>query len=252
MAREPGPEAGGEVRATDVAAREATADEEAREAALVRHEEELRVGKRTTEIGRARARKVVETRPVEEWVERAVEHVEVERTAGGSEDEGRVEMLPDGSISVPVFAEELEVRKRLVVKERIRIGKRTVQERERIATELRSERVEIEADPGVEVETVEKGEDEMAITDHEQRAGTRARPSARGWLDTPDSGETKPFFLTSEFLTLLAAVAAVAIAMAASDVLDANRGWLLITALAVAYILSRGIAKAGTRYAGRD
>ena len=65
-------------------------------------------------------------------------------------------------------------------------------------------------------------------------------------------GETKPFFLTSEFLTLVAAVAAVAIAMAASDVLDANRGWLLITALAVAYILSRGIAKAGTRYAGRD
>ena len=92
----------------------------------------------------------------------------------------------------------------------------------------------------------------MAITDHEQRAGTRGRASTGGWLDTPDSGETKPFFLTSEFLTLVAGVAAVAIAMAVSDVLDANRGWLLITALAVAYILSRGIAKAGTRYAGRD
>ena len=230
------------------------ADEEAREAALVRHEEELRVGKRTTEIGRARARKVVETRPVEEWVEREVEHVEVERRPGGSEDEGRVEMLPDGSISVPVFAEELEVRKRLVVKERIRIGKRAVKERERIATELRSERVEIDADPGVEVETVEveKGEGEMAITDHEGRAATTRARGTRGWLEEAESGETKPFFLTSEFLTLVAGVAAVAIAMAVSDVLDADRGWLLVTALAVAYILSRGIAKAGTRYAGRD
>ena len=34
--------------------------------------------------------------------------------------------------------------------------------------------------------------------------------------------------------------------MAASDVLDARAGWLLITILAAAYMLSRGIAKAGT------
>ena len=59
--------------------------------------------------------------------------------------------------------------------------------------------------------------------------------------------ETKPFFLTSEFLTLLGTIAAVAIAMAVLDNLDAERGWLLITILAAAYMVSRGIAKAGTR-----
>lgn len=59
--------------------------------------------------------------------------------------------------------------------------------------------------------------------------------------------ETKPFFLTSEFLTLVGAITAVAIAMAMSDDLDAVRGWTLITGIAAAYILSRGIAKAGTR-----
>jgi hypothetical protein len=59
--------------------------------------------------------------------------------------------------------------------------------------------------------------------------------------------ETKPFFMTSEFLTFVGAVAAVAIAMATSDILDADRGWLLITILAVAYMVSRGIAKSGTR-----
>ena len=59
--------------------------------------------------------------------------------------------------------------------------------------------------------------------------------------------ETKPFFLTSEFLALVGAITAVAIAMAVSDDLNAVRGWTLITGIAAAYILSRGIAKAGTR-----
>jgi hypothetical protein len=37
--------------------------------------------------------------------------------------------------------------------------------------------------------------------------------------------ETKPFFLTSEFLTLVLAAIGVGIAMATSDLLDAHRGW---------------------------
>jgi hypothetical protein len=59
--------------------------------------------------------------------------------------------------------------------------------------------------------------------------------------------ETKPFFMTSEFLTLLATIIAVSIAMLVSDLLDATRGWTLITVLSTGYMLSRGIAKAGTR-----
>jgi hypothetical protein len=59
--------------------------------------------------------------------------------------------------------------------------------------------------------------------------------------------ETKPFFATSEFLTLVATIIAVGIAMAVSDLLDAGRGWILITVLSTGYMVSRGIAKAGTR-----
>jgi hypothetical protein len=59
--------------------------------------------------------------------------------------------------------------------------------------------------------------------------------------------ETKPFFLTSEFLTLVTTILAVGIAMAVSDLLDAGRGWILITILSTGYMVSRGIAKAGTR-----
>jgi hypothetical protein len=59
--------------------------------------------------------------------------------------------------------------------------------------------------------------------------------------------ETKPFFLTSEFLATVAAIAALAIALGTNDLVNGFRGWLLITIVAAAYIVSRGIAKAGAR-----
>ena len=56
--------------------------------------------------------------------------------------------------------------------------------------------------------------------------------------------ETKAFYKTSEFIVLLAAVAGVAVAL--NKNLTAWHGWLLITVLAAAYMISRGIAKAGS------
>jgi hypothetical protein len=59
--------------------------------------------------------------------------------------------------------------------------------------------------------------------------------------------ETKPFFLTSEFLAFLGILIALAIALGATDSLNQFRGWLLITVIGCAYIISRGLAKAGAR-----
>ena len=59
--------------------------------------------------------------------------------------------------------------------------------------------------------------------------------------------ETKPFFLTSEFFGAAAAIAGIAITAAASDAFGAWRAWILITAIVAAYLVSRGIAKSGTR-----
>jgi hypothetical protein len=56
--------------------------------------------------------------------------------------------------------------------------------------------------------------------------------------------ETKAFYKTSEFIVMLAAVIGVAIAL--NKNLTAWHGWLLITVLASAYMLSRGVAKAGS------
>jgi hypothetical protein len=59
--------------------------------------------------------------------------------------------------------------------------------------------------------------------------------------------ETKPFFLTSEFGGAALAIAGIAITAAASDAFGAWRAWILITAIVGAYLISRGIAKSGTR-----
>jgi hypothetical protein len=53
----------------------------------------------------------------------------------------------------------------------------------------------------------------------------------------------KPFFMTSEFLVLLASVAAVVIAAAVADNFGADRAWTLVTVLAAAYMVSRGLSK---------
>jgi hypothetical protein len=64
--------------------------------------------------------------------------------------------------------------------------------------------------------------------------------------------ETKPFFLTSEFVGSLLAILGIAITAAASDAFGAWRAWILITAIVVGYMVSRGIAKSGTRSHSSD
>ena len=59
--------------------------------------------------------------------------------------------------------------------------------------------------------------------------------------------ETKPFFLTSEFVGAVLAIAGIAITAASSDAFGAWRAWILISAITVGYMVSRGIAKSGTR-----
>ena len=60
--------------------------------------------------------------------------------------------------------------------------------------------------------------------------------------------ETKSFAKTSEFFVWALAVVATAIATYAkeSDSLQPRQGWLYIAILSAAYMLSRGLAKAGS------
>lgn len=115
----------------------------------IRSEEELEIGRVGREAGRVRARKVVDHERVEQVVPVAVEHAAPERVAVAEGDSGQVETLPDGSVSIPVFEEQLVVEKRLVVRERVIIRKHTVYEEQRVTADLARERVEIEADDAV-------------------------------------------------------------------------------------------------------
>ena len=65
--------------------------------------------------------------------------------------------------------------------------------------------------------------------------------------------ETKPFYRTSEFLVFVASVAAViAFGYMGDEEFNTYRTWMLVTVLASAYIVSRGIAKAGSREGARE
>jgi uncharacterized protein (TIGR02271 family) len=116
---------------------------------VVRSEDQLRPGTVTEEAGRVRARKVVENHHVTQDVDRDVEHAQSERVPADADDSGEVVTLPDGSVSVPVFEEQLVIEKRLVVRERIIIRKHTVTEHQVVEADLRRERLEITADPQV-------------------------------------------------------------------------------------------------------
>ena len=82
-----------------------------------------------------------------ETIPQSVEQLaDLERAAPNEGDSGEVEVLPDGSVSIPVLEEELVVEKRTVVRERVIIRKRTETRHEQIEATLRKERVAVDAD----------------------------------------------------------------------------------------------------------
>jgi hypothetical protein len=82
---------------------------------------------------------------------------------------------------------------------------------------------------------------------------TVARPVRRsverpGWAQL----ETKPFFMTSEFAFYGLMTLALLITAAVDDSIDARWFWLLEIPLTIGYLLSRGIAKSGSRTPSYD
>ena len=64
--------------------------------------------------------------------------------------------------------------------------------------------------------------------------------------------ETKSSFKTTELAVLILSVAGIMIAARLDDGIDGHWASLLITALSIGYMLSRGLAKSGTRYVDHD
>jgi uncharacterized protein (TIGR02271 family) len=119
---------------------------------VLRDEQLARVDSTWRGTGYVRARKVVGTYRLVDEIPVKVDEVVVDRAPVEADDSGRIETLPDGSISIPVYEEEVVVEKRTILRERVIIRREVVTETVQVETELRKERVDIEADEGIEVE----------------------------------------------------------------------------------------------------
>jgi hypothetical protein len=71
-------------------------------------------------------------------------------------------------------------------------------------------------------------------------------------LSSRTQDETKLSLKTTEFWAMGGVIGAILIAAAVSDSLGDVRAWTLVTVVAAAYIVSRGLAKAGSSYTGGD
>lgn len=115
------------------------------EGGVVRHEEQLHVGKEQRETGRARLRKyvVTEHENVDVPVER--EEVRVERTplSGTEADSGTI---GEENVEVTLHEEHPVVAKETVGVEKVGLEKETVRDTERVEADVRKEQVEVETD----------------------------------------------------------------------------------------------------------
>jgi hypothetical protein len=84
----------------------------------------------------------------------------------------------------------------------------------------------------------------MAATETGERMRSQTRSSeARVTRD-----ETKLSLKTTEFWAMAGVIAAILIASAVSDSLDDVRAWTLVAAVAIGYMVSRGLAKSGSKH----
>ncbi|MFZ1997294.1 MAG: PRC and DUF2382 domain-containing protein [Solirubrobacteraceae bacterium] len=115
--------------------------------AMTRSEEEVRVGTRQREAGRARLHKYVVTESVTKTVPVKREEVRIEREP--ITDGNRDEAMSGADISeeeheVVLHEEEPVVEKRVVPKERVRLDTETVSEEREVSEEVRKEQIDTE------------------------------------------------------------------------------------------------------------
>jgi uncharacterized protein (TIGR02271 family) len=118
-----------------------------RDEAMTRSEEELRVGTEARERGRVRLRKYVTTEQVTQTVPVRREKVRLEHEPASGADVDAETGDPEATDSaheVVLHEEQPVVEKRVVPKERVRLGKETVTEQQQVTEEVRKEQIDID------------------------------------------------------------------------------------------------------------
>jgi hypothetical protein len=83
----------------------------------------------------------------------------------------------------------------------------------------------------------------------DERRFEKSRPTSEAKVTRE---ETKASFLTTEFWAMIGVIAAVLVAAQQADNFDAPRVWTLVAAVAIGYMVSRGLAKSGSDHRDRD
>ncbi len=110
-------------------------------------EEQLDVQKRARKAGEVRVSKQVHTEEKQVTVPVTREEVHVDRVPAGSrEATGNEARFAQENVSVPVMEEEVELRKRPVVREEVRIHKESHEEQRPVHASVRREEVDIDQD----------------------------------------------------------------------------------------------------------
>ncbi len=120
--------------------------------AMTRSEEELRVGKTSTETGRARLRKYIVEEQVQTTVPVQREEVRIERepiTDANVGDAMDGPALSEEEHEVVLHAEQPVVEKDVVPKERVRLDKDVIQEQHQVSDTVRKEQIEADGDAGI-------------------------------------------------------------------------------------------------------
>jgi uncharacterized protein (TIGR02271 family) len=118
--------------------------------AMTRSEEELRVGRRRVERGRARLRKTVQTKRATATVPVEREELRVERepiTDANRDQAMQGPELSEAEHEVVLHEQRPVARKEVVPKERVRLDTEKVKERRKVGRKLRKERIELEEEP---------------------------------------------------------------------------------------------------------
>jgi hypothetical protein len=91
-----------------------------------------------------------------------------------------------------------------------------------------------------------------AIETAERRRMNASASEARRTHDETKHDETKHALKTTEFFAMVGVIGAILVASAVSDSLGDVRAWTLVAAVTIGYMVSRGLAKSGTKYAGAE
>jgi uncharacterized protein (TIGR02271 family) len=120
-------------------------------------EEQLHAEKRPVEAGEVRVRKEVhaETKSIEVPVQR--EEVVIERTPVHGRAATADSIREGEEIRIPVREEQVDVSKHAIVSEEVKVGKRVVQDTERVSGQVRKEEVHVEQTGDVDVQDRDTG-----------------------------------------------------------------------------------------------